>query len=109
MRKIIIILAAIVFIMAFNNHKCEHIYVAVEPTLTKVNQGFEMKPSVYPCISGIQDGKELICVKCFNRIRQKVDYGKSTLEQSLSNDRISTEWKLYTIKQETFDTIHIKK
>jgi len=61
---------------SFTGHKCKHVYVAVEQDSIKVNTSLNSVIDIYNVPVGFKEGKELVCVKCFNRIRQVVDYGQ---------------------------------
>jgi hypothetical protein len=76
MRTIIILIAAIaIYSTAFINQKCEHVFTSVEQPEVKIEQG-KWAAAVYQLPpSGKRDGQELICVKCFHKQRQIIDYG----------------------------------
>jgi hypothetical protein len=77
MRIIIILLAAIaIYSTAFYRPKCEHVFTEVEQAELEIErQGWIC--SVYtPPPTGKHEGKELICVKCFHKQKQILDYGK---------------------------------
>lgn len=79
---IFIITGMALCVFAFNAKKCDHIYVSVEQAEVKINQsatGTSSFEYILPSWrSGKHDGKELVCVKCFNVVRQILDYGEST-------------------------------
>lgn len=58
-------------IMAYKS-ECKHIYVAVEQSETNVDFGFI---SLGNWRIGKQEGKEIVCVKCYHVRKQIVDYG----------------------------------
>jgi hypothetical protein len=73
------LLIAAYFIQGFNAPKCEHVYVEVEQATLKIEQpGLSFGGQVYQDYwpTGKQEGKELICVKCFHIQKQVVDYGE---------------------------------
>lgn len=74
MKYLLLILSAIIISLAFTGRECDHVFVAVEQPEVKDNKGIVF--STYPC--GKQDGKDLICVKCFHIQKQIVDYGSSS-------------------------------
>lgn len=80
MRTIILLLASIaIYSMAFINHKCEHVFTEVEQANIKIERPSLSSSIVYPIHSwptGLQEGKELICVKCFHKQKQVLDYGQ---------------------------------
>lgn len=66
---------------SFTSRKCEHVFVQVEQTEIKIEQpkwsGIDnLMPGWTKWPSGKQEGQELICVKCFHKQRQIVDYGQ---------------------------------
>lgn len=84
MRYIIIFLIGAIALAAFKWPKCEHAFTKVEqPEIQIKREGWVC--SVYtPPPSGKQEGEELICVKCFHKQKQKIDYGQPNKRQSLS-------------------------
>lgn len=66
-------------ISSFNLPKCDHVFVQVEQANLKIKNP-DMSGSVmllpYSWPTGIQEGKELVCVKCFHRQKQLLDYGQ---------------------------------
>jgi hypothetical protein len=74
-------ICAIVLSLAFSGHKCEHVFTQVEQATIKIEQqptygSLTLPGSIYSWPTGLQDGKELICVKCFHMQKQVLDYGK---------------------------------
>lgn len=65
---------------AQREHKCKHVFVEVEQANIKVEQpelsigSMIYQPYGWP--TGLREGKELVCVKCFHIQRQILDYGK---------------------------------
>lgn len=79
MRTIIILIATVaIYSTAFINTKCDHVFTAIEHANIEIEQ-----PSLYgigdlPLYSwptGLKEGKDLICVKCFHKQKQVLDYG----------------------------------
>jgi hypothetical protein len=56
--------------------QCDHVYVAVEqPELTYNNTFASMTTTEYTTpISGKREGKRLVCVKCFEKRAQVIEY-----------------------------------
>ena len=73
------------FAQGFNAPKCEHKFTAVEQANITIDQpDIRLGGSVYreySWPSGRQEGKELICVKCFHVQKQILDYGQTTDER----------------------------
>lgn len=65
-------------IVAFNFPQCEHVYTAIEQPVIKVEKGSNFISGVYfaPPTSK-HEGPALICVKCFHKTKQVLDYGES--------------------------------
>lgn len=65
---------------SFTSRKCEHVFVEVEQANIKVEQpelsigSMIYQPYGWP--TGLQEGKQLVCVKCFHIQKQVLDYGK---------------------------------
>lgn len=76
MRYVILFLLVALAAAAFNSRKCEHVFTEVEQACVKIE-----RPSMFGGMyvdtwpSGLQEGKELICVKCFHVQKQVLDYG----------------------------------
>lgn len=71
-------ITTLLVILSFTNRKCEHVFTQVEQPVIKIEHpGFSGAIlSVHIYKSGLQEGKELICVKCFHIQKQKIDYGQ---------------------------------
>lgn len=80
MKKIIpLLVAAFLIGVAFYKPKCDHVFTEVEQAEIKIERPSLSGSIVYPMYSwptGLQEGKELICVKCFHKQKQKLDYGQ---------------------------------
>lgn len=72
-------LLIIILFVAFNTRKCVHVFTSVEQDTVNIQRirffsqggyGIEGFPSAK------QEGKDLICVKCFYRQKQILDYGQ---------------------------------
>lgn len=76
---LLIIVIATYFIQGFNQPKCEHVFTHVEQPVIKISEPvFTLGGGVYheySWPSGMQEGKDIICVKCFHVQKQKIDYG----------------------------------
>jgi hypothetical protein len=65
-------------VQGFNQPKCDHVFTAIESPEVKIKppssnlggQGYT--EDIWP--TGLQEGKDLICVKCFHKQRQMLDY-----------------------------------
>jgi hypothetical protein len=73
--------------LSFDELKCEHVFTQVEQAAIKIEQpnlfgGSYYKIPHWP--SGLQEGKELICVKCYYTQKQVLDYGQPEHGQSLT-------------------------
>lgn len=61
----------------FNTAKCEHVFTQVENATIKIEHSVGWISSIYTMPpTGLHEGKELICVKCFHKQRQVLDYGE---------------------------------
>jgi hypothetical protein len=74
--------------------KCEHIYVAVEQSEIKIEEPEwssvdNLLPAWIRWPSGIHEGKEIVCVKCFNKRKQVLDYGISKAK-TMGSGRVLT-------------------
>lgn len=74
-----IIAGIMLLAMAFDAKKCDHVFVSIEQAAIKIKQpdilggqGY----SEYSWPTGIREGKKLVCVKCFHKIKQLLDYGQ---------------------------------
>jgi hypothetical protein len=96
MKYLICAVCAIIITMAFSGRKCEHEFTQVEQASVKIprpcflgdiqiSYGDESWLS-YP--TGLQEGKELVCVKCFHVQKQMLDYGQPSVGLPL------TDWPL---------------
>lgn len=72
-------------IQGFNAPKCKHVFTQVEQATVKIDRPDlelggviykEGEESAWP--SGKVEGAELICVKCFHKQKQILDYGEPT-------------------------------
>jgi hypothetical protein len=62
-----ILLGITILTIAFDAQKCEHIFTAVE------------QPSINAVTFSYGDGKELVCVKCFHKQMQVINYGPAAI------------------------------
>lgn len=76
----------LVVLSSWQSKECDHIYVAVEPTELKDGN---WRNTVSPYLTGKQEGKELVCIKCFKRVRQIVEYG---IPPDMRYDSASRTW-----------------
>lgn len=82
MRLIIsLLIICCVLMMAFNSQKCEHVFVSVEQAEIKMQTAQTVYAIGHAWPSGKQEGQELVCVKCFHRQRQIIDYGESSIKK----------------------------
>lgn len=80
------IITTTLVILSFTNHKCEHVFTQVEQAAIKIERPDlygSMTLPAYHWPTGTQQGKELICVKCFHVQKQVLDYGKPDTQRSL--------------------------
>jgi hypothetical protein len=76
---LLLLIIAAYFIQGFNQPKCDHVFTQVEQANVKIGRpeltlgGGVYQEYTWP--TGLQEGKELICVKCFHKQRQLLDYG----------------------------------
>lgn len=66
--------------LSFVGPKCDHVFTQVEQAEIKIAQppmcGYDnLLPTWYNWPAGKKEGKELICVKCFIKQKQILDYG----------------------------------
>lgn len=83
MKYLICAICAIIISLAFGIHKCEHVFTEVEQAAIKVEQPAAIGGQGYYSYSrptGLHEGKDLICVKCFYKQKQIIDYGKPQLQ-----------------------------
>lgn len=81
---LLILLIATYVIQGFNAPKCKHIFVSVEQETIKIEQPKwsgvdDLMPPWTKWPTGLQEGKELICVKCFHKQKQVLDYGEPSV------------------------------
>ncbi len=74
-------------IQSFNAPKCKHVFTQVEQATVKIDRPDFSPRFVYTepdCSwpSGKKEGAELVCVKCFHRQKQVLDYGDPAYEIS---------------------------
>jgi hypothetical protein len=76
MKYLVGVICAIILLMAFSGQKCEHVYTAIEQPDVKIEPSAAWVTAIYtaPPI-GKHEGPELICVKCFHKTKQVLDYG----------------------------------
>lgn len=79
MKYLICAICALIVSLAFSDRKCEHVFTQVEQAAIKIEQpnlygGITLSNYYWP--SGLQEGKDLICVKCFHVQKQMLDYGQ---------------------------------
>lgn len=78
---IFLLIIIVVILISFRSNKCEHIYVAVEKSDIKISEpqwyGVDslMPPFCY-WPSGKREGKEIVCIKCFDKRRQIIYYSE---------------------------------
>jgi hypothetical protein len=91
MRKFILLLALIAFAAtAFDLKECEHIYVTVESPEIKVQSWPSTAYAIHQVPpTGKHAGKEIVCVKCFKKVNQVVDYGEAKGVINLPYDTLS--------------------
>ena len=81
---LLILLTVAYFIQGFNAPKCKHVYVTVEQAEIKVEVGPTWVHAIYEAPpSGVQDGQDIICVKCSHQRKQKIDYGQPDQRRSM--------------------------
>lgn len=81
MKYLIGAICAIIISLAFTGRKCEHVFTQIEQanvTIERQNLYGSITLPVYTWPTGLQEGKELICVKCFHVQKQVLDYGQPT-------------------------------
>lgn len=81
MKYLIGAICAIVISPAFSGRKCDHVFTQVEQPTVKIERPFQGAIAVFPeqiysWPTGTMDGKDIICVKCFHRQKQLLDYGQ---------------------------------
>lgn len=75
------LIVAAYLLQGFYRPKCEHIYVSVEQPEIKIEEPKwsyvdDLMPAWTKWPSGKFQGQDLVCVKCFNKVKQILDYGK---------------------------------
>lgn len=77
MKKLLLLLmVSFVFLTAWEKNECEHIYVAVEQV--KINaSNYTTSALTATYRYGEVSGKEIVCVKCFDKTHQIMDYGEA--------------------------------
>lgn len=99
---------------SFTGRKCDHVFVQVEQAEIKIEQPtFSLGGLVYREYSGPtgkQEGKELICVKCFHKQRQILDYGSEQTGPTLGSLKFDTclNWGGNVFKFDTANVILLK-
>lgn len=81
MKKLLFIAAVIgiAAMVAFKDHACQHVFVSVVKDSVKIVLPvvqYDIRPIEYSWPSGIQEGQEIVCVKCFDKRKQVLDYGQ---------------------------------
>lgn len=80
MKYLIGAICAIIFsiTLSFDDKKCEHVFTQVEQAEVKVEQSSSWVSAIYTAPpTGIHEGSDLICVKCFHKQKQIIDYGNA--------------------------------
>jgi hypothetical protein len=70
--------------LAFKFQKCDHVFTRVEQANVKI-EPFSISLGSSGYASGLKEGNELICVKCFHMQKQMLDYGKLDLFPPMSS------------------------
>ncbi len=74
----ILLFTACVVLSALNERKCEHVFVSIEQAEIKIEQfGLPGDHEYTELPTGKREGQELICVKCFHKQKQVIDYGEA--------------------------------
>lgn len=77
MKKLLVVLIMIVIAsIAWNDKECDHIFVEVQEAEIKVNGAFIFSYSIDTIVYGKHEGNQLVCVKCFHKQKQLIDYGQ---------------------------------
>lgn len=101
MKKIIpLLVTAFLIGVAFYKPKCEHVFTEVEQANIKIERPSLSGSIVYPIYSwptGIQEGKELVCVKCFHKQKQVLDYGQPCPAHEGVEFKIPDSWRHTTL------------
>ena len=82
-------------IVSFNAPKCEHVFTQVEQATVRIEEPKwsrvdDLMPAWTKWPSGKVQGHELICVKCFHKQKQVLDYGKASNDPYISPPNIGT-------------------
>lgn len=102
MKYLLAILLAGFIALSFISRQCDHVFTEIEQAAIKIEQpdlplgGTIYRPYIWP--TGTQEGKELICVKCFHRQKQVLDYGQPASGTSF------TDWP-YRMTATSLDTL----
>lgn len=87
MKYLISALCAIIITMAFTGRKCQHVFTQVEQATVKIERPRFWECAVYTAPpTGLHEGDEIICVKCFHKQKQILDYGKPPTQ---TNDQLN--------------------
>lgn len=78
--------ACLLLTLAFSFKKCDHVFTNVVQPEVKANIGTSVMLPV-----GKQEGQEIICVKCFHRQKQVVDYGVPISESNFGKVIIASD------------------
>lgn len=101
MRIFILLLASIaIYSTAFYKPKCEHVFTQVEQANIKIERPSLSGSIVYPVYSwpsGLQEGKDLICVKCLYKQKQILDYGQPCPDYEGVEFKIPDSWRATTL------------
>ena len=79
------------FVQGFNQPKCDHVFTAIEYASVEIEQPSRyggMTLPMYTWPTGLHEGKELICVKCFHKQKQMLDYGQPVENRSFPSDHV---------------------
>lgn len=80
------LIGVIIISLGFIGRKCEHVFTQIEQATIKIERpnlygGVTLLGQVYSWPTGLQEGVELICVKCFHKQKQLLDYGQPCPQQ----------------------------
>jgi hypothetical protein len=81
----------VIFAVSFKVPKCDHVFTRVEQANVKI-EPFSISLGSSGYASGLKEGNELICVKCFHMQKQMLDYGKLDLFTLAVNDTTLTKF-----------------
>jgi hypothetical protein len=106
--------AVSIFIIAsaFYEPKCDHVFTEVEQAEVKIDvMRFDLSIGKV----GKQEGKDLICMKCFHRQKQIVDYGGVIPTNSIDTNSgllgisaRSIQWPFVLAGPFVFDSVTMK-